>query len=483
MNKVSLNIEAKVYGEFDVVVCGGGTAGVIAALAAARNGAKTVLIEDSYFLGGMLTMGNAGITKSVMHGIDAKEQLKINKELAETPEKVQIVGGIPLEMINELVGSGKAIGNYGTGASYVYTDSHSFKLYLFDKLLEAGVKVMLRSRIFSVIKNDDRICGVCCHTKEGALVVYGKYFIDATGDGDVAALSGAKFRVGASAVDEVVKEGLIPEGTLHEPGSMYRIGGVDFERLVEFLEQNPDRFREHGFGLMSWEEFKDCFEKGEAIVTFCPLKNDIDHKFLGRFQIYNTPHKGVMIGCTSIKKRLNGLIEDELTQAEHDVLAIASEQLEVIKAEYPGFENAFIMDVPMAGIRETRHIDGEYLLTIEDILKNKDFEDTIGLSSHPVDIYPKPACCEEVIPPERAWFRIPYRSLVTKGIDNLFVAGRCISATRDASGCIRPTIPCMIGGEAVGTAAAILCKDSITKAKDINIQKLRATLKANCVVL
>ena len=382
-----------------------------------------------------------------------------------------------------MVSSGKALGNYGTGACYVYPDSHSFKLYLFDKLNEVGVKIMLRSRIFSVIKQDDKICGVMFHTKEGPLAVYGKYFIDSTGDGDAAALSGAPYRVGATEVDEVVKEGWLPVGSLHEPGSMYRIGGVNFEKLIAFLEQNPDRFMPHMFGLMGWDEFKECYEKGEAIETFCKLYNDKDDKFYGRFQIYNNPQKAVMAGCTSIKDRLNGLVEDDLTKAEYDVLAIASEQLEAMKAEYPGFEDAFIIDVPMAGIRETRHIDGEYLLNIRDILTNKEFEDTIGLSSHPVDIYPKPACCEDVVPPKRAFFRLPYRSLVVKSIDNLLVAGRNISATREASGCIRPTVCCMVGGEAAGTAAAILCKDGAFKAKDLDIQKLRTTLKENGVVL
>ncbi len=481
---IQTTVDVKIAGEYDVVVCGGGTAGVVAALAAARNGAKTVLIEDSGILGGMLTWGNAGITKSVMHGINPEEQRKINSELAEHPENVQVVGGIPLEMINALIKSGDALGNYGTGASYVYADSHAFKLYLFDTLKAAGVKIMLRCRIFDVLKEGNRLRGVMFHTKEGALAVKGKYFIDATGDGDVAAFSGVPFRVGSSDIDEAVKEGLIPPGVLHEPGAMFRIGGVNFEKLVDFLTENPDRFIPHTFGVMGMEEFLECYKKGEAIETFCKLFNDKNGKFYGRFfQVYNNPRKAVMVGCVSVKDGLNGLVADELTRAEYEVLTVATEQLEAIKAEYPGFEEAYIMDVPMAGIRETRHIDGEYILNIRDIMAAIEFEDSIGMSSHPVDIHPRPSCYVNFVPPKRSWFYIPYRSLVAKGVDNLLLAGRHISATREASGCIRPTVPCMIGGEAAGTAAALLCDGKSKKAKDIDIKKLRQQLKKQGVKL
>ena len=151
-----ISLTAKYHGEYDVIVCGGGTAGCVAALAAARNGAKVLLLESGHCLGGMLTRGNAGLTKFVMHGVNAKEQHEINKELATAPESVQIVGGIPLEFANTLIGSGDALGNYGTGASYVYPDVHAFKLYLFQTLIQAGVKILLHSQVFQVIKNENR---------------------------------------------------------------------------------------------------------------------------------------------------------------------------------------------------------------------------------------------------------------------------------------------------------------------------------------
>jgi len=472
----TLELSAKVLGEYDVIVCGGGTAGCIAALAAAREGAQVLLLEGSYYLGGMLTQGNAGLTKAVMHGVDLEEQYRINQELDTQPEKVQTVGGIPLEIINELVATGKALGNHKTGASYVYPDVHAFKLFLFDNLKEAGVKILLHSRIIQVLKTGNHIDGVVYSNKEGIFLAYGKYFIDCTGDGDVSALAEVENYVGASEHDSIVKDGLAPVGTLHIAGSMYRIGGVDFEKLIAFLAENPDRFRAHWFGQMSWEEFLECYQKGEAIEVMCRYFEPGRH-----FQIYNNPNKGIMVGCINIHTRnLNGLVADDLTLAEYEVLTAASEQLQRIKKEYPGFEDAFIVDVPTAGIRETRHIMGEYLLTIRDLLTNRDFPDVIGFGSHPVDVYPIPNECRDIKPPKRAWFKIPYRSLVAKGMDNLLLAGRLISVTREASGCIRPTICCMITGEAAGTAAAMLTKTG-GAARDIDTDALRAVLKKNNV--
>ena len=127
-----------------------------------------------------------------------------------------------------------------------------------------------------------------------------------------------------------------------------------------------------------------------------------------------------------------------------------------------------------------RHV---YKLNVVDILTQKHFEDGIGRGSHPIDIYPLPKEIEEIPPVDEFYFEIPYSCLLPEKVSNLLIAGRCVSATREASGCIRPTATCMVIGEAAGTAAAILCKDGTNKAKDVDIQKLRTTLKENGVVL
>lgn len=469
-------IDVKVFGSYDVIVCGAGTAGVVAALASARNGAKTLLLESDYYLGGMMTMGNAGLTKFVKHGIDPEEQYKIDEELKTTPENVQVVGGIPLEMVNTLIKDGYAVGTHGTAASYVYTDSHNFKIYLFEELYKAGVKILLHSKVIKVLKEEQKITGVLFDTKEGVMVAYAKYVIDATGDGDVAALAGVAHRVGAAETDSAVQDGQISVGELDHVGSMFRIGGVDYEKFIQFIKDNPQRFKVQRIGLMEEDYFLSEYEKGDSIVTFM----EPDEGWW--FQVYNYPYAGVMVGCvvTVETDNLNCLLAEDLTQAEYEVLKSANEYLQTAKRSFAGFENAYIMDVPKAGVRETRHIEGEYSLTIVDVLSDKDFYDCIGFSSHPIDISPRPKECDDIPLAKRASFQIPYRCLVAKDVDNLFISGRHVSATREASGCTRVTACCMVTGEAAGTAAALLSKSG-GKAKDIDIENLRAVLKANGV--
>ena len=153
-----------------------------------------------------------------------------------------------------------------------------------------------------------------------------------------------------------------------------------------------------------------------------------------------------------------------------------------IRASVPGFEAAFVLDTPRAGVRETRHVQGEYALNIADILTTREFDDTIGKGCHPVDIGPVPREVEQ-IGQGNAWhFNIPYRSLVAAGLDNLLLAGRCTSATREAAGCLRPTVPCMIMGQAAGTAAALLLGTG-RAARDIDPRSLRRRLREQGAVV
>lgn len=277
----TINLSAKVQGNYDVIVCGGGTSGCIAALAVARNGAKVLLLEASYYLGGMLTQGNAGLTKYVQHGVDAEEQYKINQELSTNPENVQVVGGIPLEITNALIASDNALGNHKTGTAYVYPDVHAFKIYLFDILRHADVKILLHSQIIQFFKNDKKIEGIVYINKEGTFIVFGKYIIDATGDGDVVAFADVEYYIGASTHDSVVKDGLVSPGRLHSIGSMYRVGGVDFDKVVIFLKENPDHFHMSQFGHMVSQEFIESYEKGDSVVAFIKLEEN------RKLQIYN----------------------------------------------------------------------------------------------------------------------------------------------------------------------------------------------------
>lgn len=485
-DKIKKEISAEVVGSYDVVVCGGGTAGCAAAIAAARNGARVVLLEASPFLGGMLTEGNAGLTNYVYNGKDAETQTKITQRLFTVPESAQVVGGIPLEFAHRLIKSGAALGTAGTAGTYVYTDCQEFKILLFEMMYEAGVEVFLHSPVCDVVVEESNITGVVTQTKLGRRVYLGKQFIDATGDGDVAAFSGVPFVLGVGEEDAVYKQGLMKLGDQHAMGAMFRIGGVDFDRYVEYLKKHPEDFRPTRAGLMTLEDFLRAYDAGEMI-------NGLGFTGSRWFQIYNYPKKGIMVGCLSMPdanaegagahENRNGLEVREVTLSEYQVMIKAREIVVELKNSVPGFENAFVLDTPRAGIRETRHIVGEYRLNIVDVLNRVKFPDTIGKGSHPIDVHPVPAEVKNMAKPEEWSFDIPYRCMVPKNIDNLLVAGRCASSTREGYGCIRPTAQCMVLGEAAGTAAAILCKTCGVKAKDIDIVVLREQLKKQGVVL
>lgn len=492
-DKITRKISARVTDEYDVVVCGGGTAGCVAALAAARNGAKTLLIESSSSLGGMMTEGNAGLTKFIQHARTGEIHREIMQEFKEAPKKVLTTGGIALELVHKLIERKDAVGTMGSAGSYVYTDSQELKLLLFEELWNAGVTIHLHSHVFDVVKENDRIIGVTYLTKEGFLVVKGKYFIDATGDADLSAAAGAEYAFGSCKEDDSVKEGLIDVGKFTSMGSMYRIGGVDFEKLMAFIKEKPDMFEIHPYGMVPVEDVESEYKKGDMIIVRGFFKGEKYHTELGFekqpekdsfFQIYNYPRKGVAVGCVNytLTKDLNGMTVEGMTRGEYEILYGAKRQLARFREEIGGFENAFLIDVPVR-VRESRHVVGEYKLSINDILEDVEFEDVIGRSAHPADIGPQPKAWKEWKRPDRFSFSMPYRILVAKGIDNLLLAGRLVSNTREAAGCTRPTVPCMITGEAAGTAAALCNKFGVELVKNLESKVLREQLEAQGVCL
>ena len=469
-------VETTVMERADVLVCGGGTAGCVAAIAAARNGAEVALIERDHFLGGMMTEGNAGLTKYIVHGADADEQAKIVAQLRADPAKVQLVGGLPLEITHRLLEDGAAVGTGGTGGSYVFTDSQTFKILLYEMMMEAGVRVVLHSMVCGLLAEGSAIKGVVTQTKAGRLAYPGRYVIDATGDGDVSALAGVPFVLGVGPEDAVYKQGLAPLGQMQAIGSMFRIGGVDFGRYMAHLREHPEDFSVQRFGLMSYEEMLKAHADGEMVIFTGVTASG------RKFQVYNYPRPGIMIGCISVSGSRNGLDVPELTRTEYDIMVEVREMVAQIRGSVPGFERAFVLDTPRAGVRETRHVRGEYVLDIADVLTVREFEDTIGKGCHPVDIGPVPREVEQLGQRNAWYFNIPYRTLVAAGCDNLLLAGRCTSATREAAGCLRPTVPCMVMGQAAGTAAAVLCRRG-GAARDIDVPALRALLREQGAVL
>ena len=432
----------------DVIVAGGGTAGVAAALAAARCGVEVMLIERYGYLGGMMTAGNAGLTMYTKYSGDAAEHAKDEKALSEDPAAVQIAGGIAAEITRRLLASGAGRGNCGTFGNYVLTSSEDFKRLLFQMMKEAKVKLRLHSLVVDVMQRDGTLQGVVIESKSGRQFVPARQFVDATGDGDVAARAGVPYTVGVTEDDLCAKA--VKIGEMQTVGVMFKAGNVDLKETFAWLERHPERFVEHPFARFSFATTKNNFENGE-VATMTVSHGAPDDLV----QIYNLPTKGVVTLCCPLIKDMDGCDVEDLTRSEIIMADMVKRWVDRISATIPGFEGMFLLDCPQIGVRETRHVQGEYVLGLMDIFKQREFEDCIGFGSHPVDTHPRPEWLNDTKTayPSRWFFQIPYRCLVAKGKENLLVAGRCVSATHEAFGCVRATVQCMIMGEAAGTAA------------------------------
>ena len=467
---------AKVLSPMDVVVSGGGTAGVVAALAAARGGAKTMLIESKGFLGGMMTGGNAGLTMYIKYSGRPEEHDADMKCLANDPKALHVAGGIPMEITKRLLAEKVALGNAGTVAGYLFTNSENFKRILVEMMEEAGVKLRFHTMVVDVVKSGQTLEGVVLESKSGREVVPARQFIDATGDGDVCVRAGAQYMVGVTKEDFCAANGQI--GKMTNMGVMFKVGNVDFDKLFAFLGEHREHFKRQSVAGFTYEQALERYQHGE-MACFCIAP---PNGYPASFQVYNLPDKGGATLCCPCIADLDGCNADDLSRAECLMAKMLSRWMEGIR-QVPGFGQAFLLQVPEMGVRETRHIQGDYLLGLMDIYKQKSFEDCIGFGAHPIDTHPRPEWLNDPKTnyPSRWFFQIPFRSLLVAGLENLLVAGRCISATHEAFGCIRPTVQCMIIGEAAGTAAALACTRNLPL-RQIPIEDLRATLKANGVL-
>ena len=481
---MNFQIEAKDYGAYDVVVCGGGTAGAFAAIAAGRQGAKTLLVERSFTVGGMLTMGNAGITKFSEHCTDVNKYKNEVLDLlgTENSKKVQVVGGLALEYVERMVREGTALGTNGTAGSYIFTDKCEAQWTLMDMLEDAGVEVLYDTRVCMAVMDGDTLKGIVVHNKEGFCRIEAGVIIDCTGDADVAAVSGAPFHKGASELD-VQECPKLHLGQMMHAGCMYRVRDVDFDKLFDYLEKNPEKYGVHPFGVMDIQNAKESHLRGEMCVFHVRIDDPEGKSPFRNVQVYNLPTSGeaILLGPLCGVFGFDGLDARSISKGQRLLQEGARKLTAILKADVPGFENVKVTYVPDAGTRESRHIIGEYTLQTMDVAKGVDFEDSVACGGHPIDISPRPKELDDV--PENHWrFHIPYRTMVPLKVENLLVAGRSISATRLANGAARPTAQCMALGEAAGIAAAMCVKEGVTP-RNIDVQKLRAVLVENGAVI
>lgn len=420
--------------ETDVLVVGGGPAGLGAALGAVSAGCRVVLVERYAFLGGNAT---AALVMPLMSFHTQRPTFEKTGATTLLPTDHgpghPVVSGALLHLLQRLVAAGGAIAPSLETGYVVPFDPEIFKLVALQTLDEAGVEMLFHAFASGVI-GGPRVEGVIFETKSGPLVIKARAVVDCTGDGDMAVGAGAPFDVGRA------EDGLVQPMTL-----MFRM--VDFERAAfeAYANAYPDQWRGvHGL----WDLVRMATDAGELDLT----REDV--------LFFGTPHaREIAVNSTRVIRVLGTDVWD-LSYAEWESRRQLRQLIAFFTRYVPGFESAYVAQSGVQiGVRETRRILGEYCLTADDLLSGRKFSDGIARGAYPVDIH-NPTGKGTVLkrlPPDE-FYDIPLRSLVPQGVDNLLVAGRCISGTHEALSSYRVMPIAMATGQAAGVCAALAAK-------------------------
>lgn len=436
---ITVRIDAPVRRRCDVVVVGAGPAGIAAAIASARQGARTVLVERYGSVGGNLTAGLVGPCMT-SYSLDGSQQL---------------IAGVFDELIVRMAERGFAIHPSQVPAGSAYAgfityghdkvtpfDPEGVKLVAAEMLVEAGVELAMHTTFLRPLLDSDRIRGVLVASKSGIEAIEAAVTVDCSADADVAATAGVKTEQGRDS------DGLTQPMTL-----FFRIGNVDDAVVEAYVADHPDDVR----------PFASLVDAARAKGEFTVPRRGVG--------MYKTLQAGVWrINTTRILDR-DGTDAADLTAAELEGRQQVEQLMRFFRGWLPGFTDCVLIDTAATiGVRETRRIVGEYTLTLDDLATGRDFDDVIALCGYPVDIHsPTDAGggVAEDIPTADA-YQIPFRCLVPIGCDQLLVAGRSVSSSHEALGAIRVMPPAFAMGQAAGTAAAMAATgDGVVRDVDI----------------
>ena len=436
----------------DVLVVGGGPAGLGAAIGAADAGVEVVLVERYGFLGGNAT---AALVMPLMSFHNERKQAVVTDTSRMLPtdhgEGDPVVAGVLGRMLSRLVGRGGAIPPSPETGYTVPFDPEPLKLLAQHMLDEAGVQV-LHHAFASGCLPLDRGHRVVFETKSGPLVIDAQVVVDCTGDGDVAAAAGAGYDVGRG------DDGLVQPMTMQ-----FRLVDVDPPRFAEYTREHPDQWRGvHGL----WDLIKEATEAGELDLP----REDI--------LMFATPHPHEISVNSTRVTGVRGIDVWDLTRAEITTRRQLAQIARFLRKRVPGFAESYVAQSgTTVGVRETRRIRGDYQLTGHDVLDARHFDDGIAQCAYPVDIH-NPEGSGTLLRrlPQGESYDVPLRTLLPRGLDDLLVAGRCISGTHVAHSSYRIMPVCMATGQAAGVCAALAVRRGV-RPRAVAPQEVQAVLR------
>lgn len=432
----------------DVLVAGGGTAGAFAGISAARMGADTLVIEQYGAPGGSQTMA---LVTPVMHS-----------HIAGDPQSSALAD----EVRGWLIKMGAALGD-GDGKGWF--DPTALQFALEEMIAESGCAILYHTVLIGVIKDGGRVTHAVVFNEDGVTAIEAKMFVDCTGDGDLSVMAGAAHRSGNA------------KGFNQAVSLRFRMTNVDVPSLRRYLtgigENHPEDERTfhtattlHNDRWALTKVFDRAHEDG--------LMTEQDIKY---FQCFSVPGKprDIYFNCPELGSAKNTLDARHLSGKQTEGRRAIARIVRFLRERIPGFGQAYLGEIaPMLGIRETREIEAETMLTGRDVLQYARFDDYIATSNYPVDIHD---AGEEGLQFEsrsagERYYHVPFRSLVVKGLDNLFVAGRCMGADFVAQSAVRVQHTCRASGEAAGIGAALAARRGV-RARMIDGAEVRAEME------